>query len=436
MPIDRESAVRQRHSRNPRDDGVTMRRADTAESASDAVATVPLWRAAQAFRLVTLVYAIGQQIASVPHYTRPGLSWVLIGVLVVWSIVSAVLLSAGGAAEGSAWLRGLPSSGPGIVRLRTAVVIGDHVVVIALMAATRVVAGYGWFHGHQTLPTTMWAANVVISAAILTGPVGGVLSGILISAVSIAVRAQWELDLWADATAPMLVSVGLALGLAANTARRAQRQLQRATLLAAATRERERLSREVHDGVLQVLSYITRRGTEIGGATAELANRASEQEVALRVLLSEQGAAPSPEALRGSDSGAAQEDLRPLLAVQATPSVFVSAPGDPVPVAGAVARELSAAVAAALSNTVRHGGSGAKAYVLLEDTGDELILSVRDDGPGIAPGRLDAAAAEGRMGVSHSILGRIAALGGVARLRTDEGIEWEFRVPRGRRVMT
>ena len=379
-----------------------------AEPAPEVVATAPLWRAAQAFRLVTVLYAIGQQIAAVPHYRHPALSWVLIGLLVLWSIASATLLSQ--------WRF------PQTSRLRTAVVIGDHAVVIALMAATRLVADYGWYHGHQTVPTTLWAANAVISAAILTGPVGGVLSGVLISAVSIAVRAQWELDLWADATAPMLVSVGLALGLAANTARRAQRQLQRATLPAAATRERERLSREVHDGVLQVLSYITRRGTEIGGATAELARRASEQEVALRVLLSEQSAEP--------DSGVAQEDLRPLLAVQATPSVFVSAPGDPVPVARGMARELSAAVAAALSNVALHGGQGAKAYVLLEDTGDELILSVRDDGPGIAPGRLAAAAAEGRMGVSHSIVGRISALGGVAQLRTDEGTEWEFRVPR------
>jgi len=383
------------------------------------VATAPLWRAAQAFRLVTVLYAVGQQIASVPHYHHPGLSWVLIGLLVIWSIVSALLLSQWRLSRNA--------------RLRTAVVIGDHAVVIALMAATRLVADYSWFHGHQTVPTTLWAANAVISAAILTGPVGGVLSGVLISAVSIAVRAQWELDLWTDATAPMLVSVGLALGLAASTARRAQRQLQRAMLLAAATRERERLSREVHDGVLQVLSYITRRGTEIGGATSELALRASEQEVALRVLLSEQGAGRGPDLLDEANSGGAQEDLRPLLTAQAAPSVVVSAPGDPVPVTCPVARELAAAVAAALSNAASHAGPTAKSYVLLEDTGDELILSVRDDGPGIPPGRLAAAAAEGRMGVSHSIIGRLAALGGTAELRTQEGTEWEFRVPRNGR---
>ncbi|MQY23504.1 MacS family sensor histidine kinase [Nocardia macrotermitis] len=384
------------------------------EGPEGAGATAPLWRAAQAFRLVTALYAIGQEIASVPHYRHPALSWVLVGLLVLWSVVSAALLSQ--------WRI---STSP---RVRTTVVIGDHLVVIALMAATRLVADYAWFHGHQTVPTTLWAANAVISAAIASGPVGGVASGVLISAVSIAVRAQWELDLWSDATAPMLVSVGLALGLAADTARRAHRQLQRAALLTAASRERERLAREVHDGVLQVLSYIKRRGSEIGGPTAELAQRAAEQEVALRILLSEQSA-PVPDL---PDSPAAEQDLRPLLTTHASTSVSVSTPADPVPVAHDAARELAAAVAAALSNTALHVGPAAKAYVLLEDTGDEVIVSVRDDGPGIPEGRLAEAAAQGRMGVSRSIIGRVTALGGTADLRTDDGTEWEFHLPRHR----
>ncbi|MBF6137101.1 ATP-binding protein [Nocardia otitidiscaviarum] len=375
-------------------------------------AAAPLWRAAQVFRLVTLIYAIGQQIASVRYYERPGLSWALIGVMVVWSVLSSVLLSQ--------WLV------RGTAGVRTAVVAGDQVVVIALMAATRLVADYDWYHGHQTLPTTLWAANAVMSAAIRWGPFGGIGSGALISLVSTTVRAQWDVDVWKDATTPVLVSVGLAIGLAANTARRAQQQLQEAVRLNAATQERERLAREVHDGVLQVLSYIKRRGGEIGGPTAELAQRAGEQEVALRVLISEQ--------VVRADTGGGEEDLRPLLTAQATPVVFVSTPGHPVPLGRRMAREVAAAVAAALSNVAAHAGPGSKAYVLLEDTGGEVIVSVRDDGPGIPEGRLVAAEAEGRLGVSRSIVGRIAALGGNAELFTDTetGTEWEFRVPRER----
>lgn len=41
----------------------------------------------------------------------------------------------------------------------------------------------------------------------------------------------------------------------------------------------------------------------------------------------------------------------------------------------------------------------------MEDWGDEVIVTVRDDGPGIAAGRLDQAAGEGRLGVAQSIRG-------------------------------
>ncbi|MFI6171144.1 MacS family sensor histidine kinase [Nocardia sp. NPDC051052] len=385
-----------------------------AEPRSSDVATTPLWRAAQALRLVTLLYAVLQQVASAPYYQNQRLSWVLIALMAVWSGASAIMLSQ--------W------QFPDVRRVRVWVVFGDHVVVIALMAATRLVADYDWYHGHQTLPTTLWATNAVIGAAILRGPVAGVLSGALIAAVALTVRDQWGQDVWTDATVPVLVSVGLALGLAANTARRAQAQLERAVRLTAATEERERLSREVHDGVLQVLSYIKRRGTEIGGPTEELAQRAAEQEVALRVLITET-------AVR-DDSGGAEVDLRPLLTVHATPTVFVSTPGNPVPIGRWAGAEIAAAVATALSNVALHAGPDAKAYVLLEDTGDALVISVRDDGVGIPPGRLAEAEAEGRLGVSRSIVGRIEALGGTAQVLTEHdggvgfGTEWEFRVPR------
>ena len=57
---------------------------------------------------------------------------------------------------------------------------------------------------------------------------------------------------------------------------------------------------------------------------------------------------------------------------------------------------------------------------------------MRDDGPGIAGGRLDEAAAEGRLGVSESIRGRVAGLGGTATLTSapGQGTEWEFTIPK------
>src|SRR5690606_18464978 len=113
-------------------------------------------------------YAVGQQIASVQYYQNQLLSWFFIALMVIWSGLSALLLTS-------------PRTF-GTARTRTLVVLGDHIVVLGLVAATPLVADYDWYHGHQPLPTTMWSANAVISAAILRGPLAGVASGLLIAA--------------------------------------------------------------------------------------------------------------------------------------------------------------------------------------------------------------------------------------------------------------
>ena len=60
-----------------------------------------------------------------------------------------------------------------------------------------------------------------------------------------------------------------------------------------------------------------------------------------------------------------------------------------------------------------------------------MELSIRDEGPGIPAGRLEQAETEGRLGVSESIRGRVADLGGSVELATGSyGTEWEVTVPR------
>jgi signal transduction histidine kinase len=129
----------------------------------------------------------------------------------------------------------------------------------------------------------------------------------------------------------------------------------------------------------------------------------------------------------------AEVDLVPLLRSRESDRVSTSLPATPVMIASATATELDAAVANALDNVAAHAGAGAHAFVLLEDLGASVVVSIRDDGVGIATGRLGQAVDEGRVGISNSIVGRMKWLGGSATLSTGPGTgtEWELTVPRG-----
>ena len=91
-----------------------------------------------------------------------------------------------------------------------------------------------------------------------------------------------------------------------------------------AAAERARLARVVHDGVLQVLALVQRRGAEIGGEATELARLAGEQEAALRTLIRAAGLG----ALRVVERAST---WRPTLAaLEPRAGVTVATPGVPV----------------------------------------------------------------------------------------------------------
>ncbi|MFC4005283.1 MacS family sensor histidine kinase [Prauserella oleivorans] len=361
----------------------------------------PLWWGTIVLRWITLAFALGAVLVHLEGYRRPELAWAGFAVMVVWSAVTTVAF----ARERTRW---------------AGLVVADVVVTCGVMLTSPLVLSDAQYRAVAPLVTTVWASVAPLTAGTRFGAVGGVLGGVVVATATGFARLEVDLDVARDGV--LLTASGLLVGIAATIARRSQAALAQAMRTEAATAERERLARSIHDSVLQVLARVRRRGGELGGEAAELARLAGEQEIALRALVTSEPTGPS-----GGES-----DLRAALQLLATPRVQVSGPAGEVRLPAAVGNELLAAVREALSNVDKHAGPSAKAWVLLEDLGGEIVLTVRDDGPGIPPGRLEAAEAEGHLGVATSIRRRIADLGGTSILETapGAGTEWELRVPR------
>lgn len=378
----------------------------------------PLWRALTGYRFLTLVYVLALYALAREDYAHPLGATCYMAVLTVWTVATArKTLSA--------------------LRCTWVFLAGDLTVALVGVLLTRWVETAARIEdGVHTLPS-IWTAGAVLGFAIKGGWRWGAAASAIVGAADLVERGSPAYETVHNVLLVCLASIGI--GYVVEVARASERTLARALRIDAATRERERLARDIHDGVLQVLAMVQRRGTAVGGEAAELGRLAGEQEAALRSLVA--GAAvplpgqAAPAAVPGASAAPAKEDLAAALAALAGARVTFSGPGTPVWLPGATSRELAAAVGAALDNVRRHAGEGAHAWILLEDEPDAVLVTVRDDGPGIAEGRLARAEEEGRMGVALSIRGRLQELGGAAQLVSvpGQGTEVELRVPRGSR---
>ncbi|MFI6702058.1 MacS family sensor histidine kinase [Streptomyces sp. NPDC050509] len=396
----------------------------------------PLWRALSGYRVLTMVYAVLLFVFERSRFERPWVAAAFLAVLAVWTLVTLPKV----ANAVSCTKRFL---GADLTIGLTGILLTPFVDVQA-----RSVDGL-------TLPS-IWVAGSVLAFAVKGGWRWAAFASTFVAAANLIERGHPTLDTVHNVLLVWVASI--AIGYVVEVARASERTLARALEIEAATRERERLARDIHDSVLQVLAMVQRRGTALGGEAAELGRMAGEQEIALRTLVSsglvptsrtsedtargavvrtvDDAADPADLAAGGPEEGGESGpcDLRTLLAPYAGSRVTFSEPGTPVVLEPAAARELAAAVGAALDNVNRHAGADARAWILVEDWGQEVIVTVRDDGPGIPEGRLAQAEGEGRLGVALSIRGRLRDLGGTAELVSvpGQGTEVELKVPRGR----
>ena len=361
----------------------------------------PLWRALVVFRLITWAFACFGVWTRWDEIARPSGAILQLAVMGVWTVISSIGYS-------RRW-----------GRRNTRLAFADLIVTVGCMYATLWAQPLVDIRGGASVLTSVWVAGPVLALAISRGRDGGLLGAATISLVLLSLRGVDNASAIL-ATVQLLLVAGLVVGYAASTLRRAGARLREAIAAESTTAERLRLSRSIHDGVLQVLAQVQRRGTAIGGEALELAELAAEQEVALRTLMSTRPTVASGDRL----------DLCGLLLPLATTRVDVVVPAGQVLLPAAIATELVAAVKEALINVTRHAGLEARSWVVVEDLGDQVVVSIRDDGIGTTPARLEQARVDGHLGVSQSIRGRITDLGGTVTVRTapDEGTEWELKV--------
>jgi signal transduction histidine kinase len=365
----------------------------------------PLWRGLLVYRVLTLVSAAAVVLYSLDAYAVPAGAVGVLAVMVVWTV-----------ATGYGYFGGLP----GARDRRGHVAIADVAVTVGVMATTPLVQTPAQFAADAAVMGSIWTPGAALACALAYGVRGGLAGALALSGALLAFQAHWRAEV---GDIQLLLLVGVTIGFASTVLRRSAERLRHAVASEAGMRERERLARAVHDGVLQVLGYVRRRGAELGGAAAELGVLAGEQEFALRTLLTT-GAAPVD--VHG------RRDLAAALRMLASEHVSVSTPAQRVELPAHVVDELVAVAGAALANVAEHVGPDASAWVLLEDTGDGVQISVRDEGPGIPDGRLATAEAEGRLGVARSMRGRVHDLGGTISCDTGpgRGTDWTISVPK------
>ena len=371
-----------------------------------------LWRSIAVFRVASLVYAAVLIVVDRANYAHLAWAWAVLAGMAGWTAVTSAAYA--------------------VPARRTRPLLAADLVVTAAALLSTALLQYPHSIAAAAMPVTAtWVAGPVLAWAVAGGIRAGVVAALVLGGCDLALRHQSLGSVYRspalNATVLLLLA-GVAVGYVSTLAARAERAVQQAAEIEAASRERERLARGIHDSVLQVLALVQRRGAEVGGEAAEIGRLAGEQEAALRALIAADAG--------GGVMEPGDVDLRVLLTPAASASVSVVTPAGPVLLPGREAQEVTAAVHAALDNVRRHCGGTARAWVLVDDEGEAVTVTVRDDGPGMPPGRLAVAAADGRLGVSHAICGRMRDLGGSAHVTSTPGTgtEVRLRLPRAARA--
>jgi signal transduction histidine kinase len=349
--------------------------------------TVGLLSAVSVLRGVVLAWALAVVLIDLTGSTpiRAGLALGMLGVLAAWTFVFAGLVRHRSLAVGRWWTAAVD------LTLGGSIAAADHLVYPGT---------------HPQTFASVWPMSAAVVVGICHGARLGALAGALIGvagATGTALLRDGGLagELTASVGTIVLLTVAGALA-GLLTSRMRSTELARARAAA-----REEVARTLHDGVLQTLAAVQRRSDD-----PELVRLSREQELDLRRFIT-----TDAEITRG----AMVDLLDPLQIALADCErrtgirVELAVIDTPRAVSLDVVDAVRGAVSESIVNADKHGGA-ATAVVCVDVEGRELVVSVNDDGAGFDP----TTTPEG-VGISRSIRGRLAELGGDVQVRSSPG---------------
>ena len=228
---------------------------------------LPLWRALVVFRIVTWGIAVVAVYLRRDEIDTMSGAVAVLAAMAVWTVVVSVAYSRD-------WGRNWQFAAI------------DLAVTLACMAGSVLAYPLERIQDGASVLTSVWAAGPTLALAVAAGFTGGLIGAGVTSLALLGIRVRFttvEVN-----NIQLLVIAGLVVGYAATTTRQAQTRLREAVAGRAAAEERERLARSIHDGVLQVLAHVKRRGAALGGEAADRGDvRAHRTALVRRVAVDE-----------------------------------------------------------------------------------------------------------------------------------------------------
>lgn len=338
-----------------------------------------------------------------------------------WSWMAIVLIVSRRELEGGRpWLAVLLVAAALVVTAVIAVVgqvrpdalLSTPLILAELAVGFALGAGDDWAFGgdHPQSLGSVWPLAGVLTAGVLWAGRGGAAAGAVVGLGRLfgdlvevrTTKPITELTVTASSTFVLYALAGGVAGYAVVKLREAERQISTA-------QAREEVARTLHDGVLQTLAVVQRRASD-----PDLSRLAREQERELREFLF--GTAPA-----GGELGPLLREAAARFEDRFGGRANVVVADDLAEPEPPIVAALVGAVAEALTNAGKHGDARLVTVYVEPSDGGGVFCSVKDDGRGFE------AAAEG-VGVSRSIRGRLAEVGGRAEIAGNLGHGTEVRL--------